>query len=257
MNGFATILLLFSLLPTPFSNSGITVFLIGDSTMSDKPNPETNPERGWGQMLPLFFGDSVTVKNHAVNGRSTKSFIAEGRWQTVLDLLKAGDYVFIQFGHNDQKNQDSTRFTNPYTGYRRNLERFVNETRAKSAHAVILSSIVRRNFNEFGVLEDTHGPYPFVAREVAQEMNVPFVDLQLLTEDMVLEAGVDGSKELYMWVSPGEYERYPEGKEDNSHLSVLGATEVARRAAMALKAIDIPLAAFIIDGPTRNSHTHK
>lgn len=221
---------------------GITVFMIGDSTMADKPSPETNPERGWGQLLPLFFDEGVTVRNLAVNGRSTKSFIDEGRWDAVLGMLKPGDYVFIQFGHNDQKNQDPTRYTTPYSGYRRNLERFVEETRAKGATPVLFSSIVRRSFNEHGVLEDTHGPYPFVARMVAREMEVPFVDLQSMSEELVLREGEEGSRALYVWTAPGEYAMYPEGRRDDTHLSVRGATEIARLAARGLRAAGVPLA---------------
>ena len=129
-----------------------TIYGIGDSTMANKVKPEENPERGWGQMLPLFFNDNITIDNRAVNGRSTRSFIAEKRWDDILKTLKKGDYVFIQFGHNDQKEKDSTRYTNPHTAYRHNLIRFVTETRAKGATPIIFSSIVRRNFNEKGVL---------------------------------------------------------------------------------------------------------
>ena len=99
-----------------------TLYLIGDSTMSDKKNPESNPEHGWGQVLPELLTETIKVSNHAVNGRSSKSFITEGRWEAVLKTLKAGDFVFIQFGHNDQKYKDSTRYTNPFTQYRYNLE---------------------------------------------------------------------------------------------------------------------------------------
>nr|MBP6758930.1 rhamnogalacturonan acetylesterase [Flavobacterium sp.] len=114
-----------------------TIYGIGDSTMANKVKPEENPERGWGQMLPLFFNDNITIDNRAVNGRSTRSFIAEKRWDDILKTLKKGDYVFIQFGHNDQKEKDSTRYTNPHTAYRHNLIRFVEETRAKGATPII------------------------------------------------------------------------------------------------------------------------
>lgn len=221
-----------------------TVFLIGDSTMADKPTPQTNPERGWGQMLPGFFDGRVVVRNHAVNGRSSKSFIDEGRWNTVLQALKPGDYVFIQFGHNDQKREDPARYTNPHTGYRKNLRRFVTETRERGGNPVLFSSIVRRNFNNHGVLEDTHCAYPVVARAVAEELGVPFVDLQLLSEELVLGLGREASKQLYVWVKPGEYAMYPEGKQDDTHLSVRGATEIARLAVQGLRAASVPLASF-------------
>ncbi len=224
----------------------LTIYLIGDSTMADKPGtPEENPERGWGQLLPQFFNEKIAVKNHAVNGRSSKSFLDEGRWDAVLKELKSGDYVFIQFGHNDQKEADPSRYTNPWTGYRRNLEKYVNETLAKGAHPVILSSIVRRNFNEEGTLVDTHGAYPFVARQVAEQMGVPFIDMQLLTEDYVAGLGPEKSKEIYLWVEAGKYEKFPDGKVDNTHLNLKGATEYARLVVEEIRKMGLPLAGYL------------
>lgn len=209
--------------------SNITIHTIGDSTMADKENPEENPEHGWGQVLPSFFNANVTIKNHAVNGRSTRSFINEKRWDSVYNKLQKGDYVFIQFGHNDQKDNDPKRYTNPYTAYRNNLIRFVEEARSKEAIPVLFTSIVRRNFNENGTLVDTHGAYPLVVRLVAQEYNVPLVDAQFLTEQLEESYGVEPSKKLHLHFLPGEVSYYPEGKDDNTHLSKLGATEVAKR----------------------------
>ena len=214
----------------------ITVYTIGDSTMADKPDPERNPERGWAQALPRYFDAGVVVSNHAVNGRSTRSFIAEGRWDSVRTRLRRGDYVIIQCGHNDQKVEDSTRYTNPYTSYRRNLERFVAESRARGATPVVLSSIVRRSFSAGGALQDTHGVYPWVARTVAREAGVGFVDLQLLTEELVQRAGPERSKALYVWV--GE-------RRDDTHLSPAGADSVARLAARELRRLGGPLAAHV------------
>ena len=229
------------------SEKPLTIYLIGDSTMSDKPDPRHNPERGWGQMLPVFFAESVTIKNHARNGRSSKSFIEEGLWKAVLDSLQPGDYVFIQFGHNDQKDYDSTRFTNPYTGYRRNLEKFVRETREKEAIPILFTPIVRRNFNEKGVLVDTHGAYPLVVRMVANDMQVPFIDLQWLSEAMVLAAGPEKSKGYYLWIEAGRYEKFPEGKQDNTHLNEKGATEVARLAIRELIHLNMPLGNYLTE----------
>ena len=229
----------------------LTVWMIGDSTMANKPDPEHNPERGWGQALPQFFDASVTVENHAVNGRSTKSFIAEGRWDSVRTRLRKGDYVFIEFGHNDEKVEDSTRYTNPYTGYRRNLERFVTETRAQGATPIVFSPIVRRHFNAHGVLEDTHGAYPFVARETARGLGAPFVDLLQLTEDLVLRAGPDGSKALYVYTTEGQFPAFPQARADDTHLSPRGAAAVARLAAQAVQRLRgvaevAPLAAHVV-----------
>ncbi|MCB0839813.1 MAG: rhamnogalacturonan acetylesterase [Bacteroidetes bacterium] len=231
---------------TPLNQPEIHIFLIGDSTMADKPGtPEENPERGWGQLLHTFFNENAAIHNHAVNGRSSKSFISEGRWEKVLEELSSGDYVFIQFGHNDQKDQDPTRYTNPWSSYRRNLERFVKETRARGAYPVLLSSIVRRKFNDQGTLVDTHGPYPFVAQWVAYKMDVPFIDMQGMTEDYVNEIGIEKSKEIYLWVEPGEYERFPDGREDNTHLSLTGATEYARLVAEEIKRQELALGRFL------------
>ena len=220
----------------------ITVYLVGDSTMADKPNPDANPERGWGQALPPLFDDAVTVRNFAVNGRSSKSFRDEGKWDAVLAQVHKGDYVLIQFGHNDYKPTDPKRHTNPYTGFRRNLERYVADTRAKGATPVLLSSIVYRRFNANGVLEDGHGAYGFMAREVARETKTPFIDLQLMTEDLVIAAGPDSSKALYVNTTAGEFPAFPAERHDDTHLSPRGAAAVARLAALGMKEIALPLA---------------
>lgn len=222
-----------------------TLFLIGDSTMATKENPDKNPEHGWGQVLPQFLTNGIEIQNHAVNGRSSKSFRTEGRWDQVEKQLKKGDFVIIQFGHNDQKIKDSTKFTNPYTQYRANLERYVNEARAKGATPVLMTSIVRRNFNENGVLIDTHKEYPLVVRMVANDLKVPFVDMQLLTEQMEIAYGPENSKKLHLYYKEGEDPYYPKGKEDDTHLSKLGAETVAKLAAKNLKALKIGLEKYI------------
>lgn len=214
----------------------VTLHLIGDSTMADKPDPERNPERGWGQALPAFVGDGAVVKNHAVNGRSTKSFIDQGRWDAVRKSLSKGDFVFIQFGHNDQKTEDSARYTAPLTAYRHNLERFVRDARAAGATPVLFTSIVRRHYNASGTLEDTHGLYPLVVRDVARELNVPFIDLQERTEELVRRAGPDSSKALYVFTTQGQFPAFPLAREDNTHLSPRGAAAVAALAVQELRA---------------------
>lgn len=216
------------------SQLNIIIYTIGDSTMANKPNPEENPERGWGQMLPKFFKESVTIENHAVNGRSTRSFISEGIWDSVYNKLKEGDYIFIQFGHNDQKVNDPKRYTNPHTAYRHNLIIFVEEARKKGAIPVLFTSIVRRNFNEEGTLVDTHGEYPAEMRMVARDYDVPLIDLQYKTELLEESYGLENSKKLHLHYRPNELTYYPDGKDDDTHLSVLGATEVAKLAVLGL-----------------------
>lgn len=208
-------------------NHNIIIYTIGDSTMANKKNPQQNPEHGWGQVLPDFMTNNVTIKNHAVNGRSTKSFITEKRWDSIYNKLENGNYVFIQFGHNDQKEDDPKRYTNPTTAYRANLIKFVEESRNKGAIPVLFTSIVRRNFNENGTLVDSHSIYPLQVQLIAQEYNVPLIDCQYLTEKLEESYGVEGSKKLHLHYAKGENTYYPDGKEDDTHLSKLGANEVA------------------------------
>lgn len=239
----STLLLFFSLLI--FAQQKPVLFLIGDSTMANKENPDKNPEHGWGQVLPQFFTAGIEIQNHAVNGRSSKSFRTEGRWDQVEKQLKKGDFVIIQFGHNDQKIKDSAKFTNPYTQYRANLERYVRETRAKGAIPILMTSIVRRNFNENGVLIDTHKEYPLVVRIVSSEMKVAFVDMQLLTEQLEISYGPENSKQLHLHYKKGENLYYPEGKEDDTHLSEPGAEAIARLAVKSMKTLKIGLEKYI------------
>ncbi len=219
----------------------VTIYTIGDSTMADKVNPSENPEYGWAQVLPSFFTSDVIVINKAVNGRSTRSFIAEKKWEAVYTNLKKGDYVFIQFGHNDGKITDSLRYTNPHTAYRHNLIRFVTESRKKGAIPVLFSSISRRNFNENGVLVSTHGEYPLETRLVAQEYKVPFIDLEYETEQLEMRYGPEKSKKLHLHFKVGENPYYKEAKDDDTHLSILGATEIAKIVVAQLKETNLDL----------------
>lgn len=234
----------------------VTIFMIGDSTMANKKMDGGNPERGWGMVLPGFFSEDVRIDNHAANGRSSKSFISEGRWEKVISKVKKGDYVFIQFGHNDEKT-DSTRHTDPGTTFDDNLRRFVNETRAKGGIPVLFNSIVRRNFvqpkdasiaedirripgaskeqpKEGTVLFDTHGAYLDSPRNVAKELGVTFIDLNKITHDLVQGLGPAESKKLFMFVEPNRVPAFPKGREDNTHLNIYGARTVA---GLAVKAI--------------------
>jgi DNA sulfur modification protein DndE len=219
------------------------LYLIGDSTMADKPLDL--PERGWGQALPQFFIDPAMVHNHAVNGRSSKSFIDEGRWQKVLDELTPGDFVIIQFGHNDEKSEDPKRYTDPATSYPDNLRRFVREARAKQAFPILATSVSRRKFDAQGRLVDTHGAYPAATRQVARELDVPLLDLQPATAKMIEQAGVEGSKKFFMWIPPGQYEKLPKGSQDDTHFVELGATRVAALAVEQIRAARLPLARWL------------
>ena len=130
----------------PEPTDTVTVFMIGDSTMANKPLAKENQERGWGQMLPIYLQGKIKVDNHAVNGRSSKSFMDEGRWDKVMEKLRPGDFVIIQFGHNDEKEKSPDRYTVPGGSFDDNLRRYVNDTKSKGATPILMNSIARRNF---------------------------------------------------------------------------------------------------------------
>ncbi len=221
-----------------------SLFLVGDSTMADQPEAKF-PEQGWGQALPEFLGDDLRLENHAKNGRSTKSFIDEGRWQTVLERLEAGDFVVIGFGHNDQKDYDESRYAAPWTDYKTNLETMIEQARAKGARPMLVTSIYRRQFDAQGVPEPTLGDYPDVARLVADEQQVPLVDLNRRTREMLEEAGIGGSADLYMQIEPGAYANLPEGKDDNTHLQQRGARRVAEIFVAEVRRQNLPLSPYL------------
>lgn len=208
----------------------ITVYLAGDSTMAQKTD-DKRPETGWGEYLQSQFDDTkVKIENHAQNGRSTKSFIAEGRWQKIVDLLKKGDYVFIEFGHNDEKLDKPEVGAKAFGEYRENLIRFINDVHAKKAFPVLLTPVMRRRFNEKGEFYDTHGEYPDVVRKVAAEYKVPLIDMHRLSETIIKNLGEEGSKKLFLILKPKEHPNYPEGIEDNTHFSAFGAEQMAKAA---------------------------
>ncbi|MBQ2436351.1 MAG: pectin esterase [Bacteroidaceae bacterium] len=239
---FCLLLLFIALTAFTDGEKKTTVFMIGDSTMANKSITGGKPERGWGHMLGGFFTDDIIVDNHAVNGRSSKSFIDEGRWGKVLSRLKPGDYVVIQFGHNDEKPRESLH-TDPGTTFDANLERFVNETRERGATPILMNAIVRRNFIAYqkepgsvtalegqvegDTLYDTHGAYLDSPRLVAQRLGVPFVDANKMTHTLVQGLGREESKKLFMWVEPDVVPSIPGGRVDNTHLNVYGARVVA------------------------------
>ncbi len=233
-----------------------TIFVVGDSTAAEKSKYLTSPERGWGMVLQGCFDEKILVDNHAVNGRSSKSFIDEGKWQKVLDKIKPGDYVLIQFGHNDEK-PDPKRHTDAETTFAANLRRYVTETRAKGGIPVLLNAVARRSWfvekdkNDddeklrdttfdadevinSDTLVDTHGAYAVVPRKIAQELSVPFVDAMKVTHDIESRLGAVESRKLHMWFRPNEIASIPQGRKDNTHYNIYGAHIVANALADAI-----------------------
>ncbi len=229
----------------------VRVFMAGDSTMANKPLSKTftdsttnstyedeNLERGWGQLLPTFFNDKVEIHNHAMNGRSTRTFISEGRWQAIVDSLQAGDYVVIQFGHNDQSKEKVDRYTSP-EDYKKNLENFVADVQSKGATPIFCTPVMRRRFDSTGTFYDVHGVYPGLVREVAAEKNVLLADMHHDSEKVMQEYGQEGTKELFLHIPAGAYRSLPNGKKDDTHFNEKGATIMAGLFVQELKELDI------------------
>lgn len=245
---------LFFLLPlygalTTLQQSPTRVYLIGDSTMADK-DIHKYPETGWGMPFRYYFDSTVVVNNRAMNGRSTKSFIAEQRWQAVYDSLQAGDYVFIQFGHNDESKTKKERYTTP-EAFKQNLEKFVQETRQRKAIPIILSAVARRSFDSSGHIAESHPVYAILARDVATATQTAFIDLNEKTKALLDSFGEQQSKLLFLQLAPGENPNYPDGVTDNTHFSELGARKVAQIVINELRRLDLPLSAHIYQPEAR------
>jgi lysophospholipase L1-like esterase len=217
----------------------IKVYLIGDSTIAIK-EPKAYPETGWGMPFVYFFDASVEVDNRAKNGRSTKTFIAEGLWQPVADNLREGDYVFIQFGHNDEVKTKKSYSTEEE--FQANLKRYVTETRRKKGIPILLTPVARRKFDESGKIEGTHDVYAQLVRNVAREQKVPLIDLDQKSQELLQQFGPETSKLLFLQLAPGEHPNYPGGKDDNTHFSELGARKMAQLVYAEIKNLNLDLA---------------
>lgn len=262
-------------------NDTVTIWMAGDSTMANKQIDDEKQERGWGQMLPMMLQGPVKVNNHAVNGQSTKSFIDSGRWDRMMEGVKKGDYVIIEFGHNDEKIKNADRYASPGGTFDANLTKMVKDVKKKGATPILMNSIVRRNFpsvkinntgdvsdkpkevgpqevnpnDEGTILVDTHGDYLLSPKNVAKKQKVTFIDLNASTHDLVQYLGPEKSRELYMWIPEGKYKFCPKGKIDNTHLNIYGGTVVARLAADSLAKRVPELAKFVI--PKENAREMK
>jgi lysophospholipase L1-like esterase len=216
------------------------LYLIGDSTMANKIRA-TFPETGWGMPLGTFFDTTVVVDNRAQNGRSTRTFLAENRWQPVVAALQAGDYVFIQFGHNDESANYPDRYTTP-EDYRKNLIKFVTETRGKKAIPVLLTPVTRRYFDKEGNIKETHAVYSAATVAVATQYQVLLVDMDKLSRELLQQFGDEPSKLLFMQLAPGDHPNYPLGRADNTHFNELGARKMAQLVVNDLRAQHVALA---------------
>jgi lysophospholipase L1-like esterase len=228
-------------------NSVTKIFLIGDSTMMDYDKYREDymtsiyPLAGWGQYFQLLFDkptiksmdfliktDSVLVENHAIGGRSTRSFFEEGRWAKVYKALRPGDLVLIQFGHNDATLERPLRYVTP-EAYKEYIRLFVSQTQEKGAIPIVITPVTRNQPWKDGILENLHGEYYTAAVEVAAELDVLMIDLTQRSMDFFAEKGEEYVTEHYfMNLKPGQYANYPDGKEDNTHFVTDGAKVVAK-----------------------------
>ncbi|MCC2604690.1 rhamnogalacturonan acetylesterase [Planctobacterium marinum] len=238
------VMTLVSLISLMFSTTVMSqqLFMAGDSTMAIK-HPKDLPETGWGVPFSHFFSDQLNIVNLAKNGRSTRTFMSEGLWQQIYDNLQADDFVFIQFGHNDEVERKKDRYTTPEQ-YQQNLTTMIRQVREKQAHAILMTPVTRRYFNEEGSIKLTH-PYSEYVRQVAEQTGVLLLDMDTLTRAYFEAQGDALSRLRFMHIPPGLHPNYPNGVRDDTHFNELGAREVAQLVLQQLRTLEHPLLQFL------------
>lgn len=202
------------------------------------------PETGWGMPFAYFFDSTVVVDNRAQNGRSSRTFIEENRWVPVVNALKPGDYVIIQFGHNDEVPTKASATTPEQ--FKSFLKRYVTESRSKQAKPVLLTSVARRKFDESGKIVGTHDVYAQLVRDVAKETNTPLIDMDSKSQKLLQELGPERSALLFNHLKPGDHPNYPKGKLDDTHFNELGARLMAQLVLAEIKAQNLDLSSRIV-----------
>lgn len=223
----------------------IKVYLIGDSTMC-LYEPQRAPITGWGMPFATFFDTSVVIDNRAKGGRSTRTFIGENRWQPIADSLQAGDYVLMQFGHNDEAKEE--KYKDRYTSvpdYKINLVKFITDSRSKGAQPVLITPVTRMRFDSKGNVVETHVEYTGAVYEIAKQYKVPIIDLDKASRDLLQQFGPENAKLLFMQLAPGEHPYYPEGQKDNTHFNEFGARKIAQIVLQEIRALKLGLADHI------------
>lgn len=221
-----------------------TIFIAGDSTAAIKV-PEKHPETGWGEAFQAYLKENVRLDNRALNGKSTKSFIKEGHLEAIERSIKSGDYLIIQFGHNDQKIEDPERGTQPYEDYQENLLKYVQVARSANAYPLLLTSVTRRNFVGNKIDEHSIGDYPKAMIEIAELNNVPVLDIHKRTRAFLNAVGREKSKDYFLHLTPGQSENYPDGIIDNTHFNEKGAIAIARLISIAIIESNLPIKALL------------
>lgn len=209
------------------------LFIVGDSTVANYDS-SYYPQCGWGQVLGEFFYDDIQIINKAVPGRSSKSFINECRLSEIKGEIQQNDYLLIQFGHNDEKD-DSERHTDPFSSFKSNLEQFIHVAKEKGAFPILITPVERRCFDKNGMVKDSHGDYLIAMRQLAHDSHAPLVDLAFSSARLYQQLGPEKSKALFLWIKKGLYSNFPNGCEDNTHFSEYGARKIAELVAQGLK----------------------
>lgn len=229
---------------TPVEDA-ITVYLAGNSTVTDQRD---EPWASWGQMLPRFFKAGHTaIANHAESGESLKRFLAENRLEKILSTMKAGDYLFIQFGHNDQK-KESSAYVEPFTGYKEYLKRFIDAARSKGGLPVLVTPVNRRTFDDSGSFINSHGDYPEAMRQVAREEQVPLIGLNAMSKLLFEALGPEGSKKAFVHYPAGTFPGQEKALADDSHFNDYGAYQLAKCIVEGIKSNKLGLADYLVDG---------
>jgi lysophospholipase L1-like esterase len=224
----------------------IKVWMIGDSTMCTY-EPTRAPITGWGMPFAYFFDSTVAMANRARGGRSTRTFLSENRWQPIADSIEEGDYVLIQFGHNDEAKepQYAARYTS-VPDYKTNLIKFITETRVKRGTPVLITPVTRMKFDTTGKALETHTEYTNAVFEVSKKYNTPVIDLDKKSRELLQQMGPKNSKLLFMQYEPGEEPLFPEGQKDNTHFNEYGARRIAQLVLAEIKNLKLELADRIV-----------
>jgi lysophospholipase L1-like esterase len=223
----------------------LKLFIIGDSTASYY-DQSRYPRMGWGQVIQKYLDkDSVEVVNGALSGRSSKSFYEEGVWNNIRENIEKGDYVLIQFGHNDEKENDPSRYSNPLTTFRDYLKIYIYDARRSGAIPVLLTSIHRNRWNK-GKIEDSHREYLTSVKDLAKEMNVQLIDIAYKSQKLFESLGEDKMKDVFLILEKGIYKNYPDGIVDNTHFQENGANEIAKLVIKEISECNLEIARFVI-----------
>lgn len=222
----------------------VTVYLAGNSTVTDQ---RYEPWASWGQMLPSFFQPrKIVVANHAESGEALKSFVWENRLKKILSTITQGDWLFIQFGHNDQKPQSSA-YVKPFSGYKQYLKLFIDRARQRGAIPVLVTPVQRRRFDEKGRIVNTHGDYPEAMRQVAREENVPLIDLFKMSGILFEALGVEGTKHAFVHYPAGTFPGQDKELKDDTHFNNYGAYQLAQCIVKGIKENKLGIAKFLLD----------